>query len=166
MASSAAMTAPVRGVPPVRRAVLSKLRASSVELRDIDQPESRRMRFRMGLNLGDVLVEDDNLMGDGVNVAARLEGMCEPGGVLVSGTVYDHVEGKVMVDFTDMGERQVKHIERPIRVFAVKLDRANPTRSAAAGASPKLPDKPSIAVLPFDNMSIDREQEYFSDGIS
>ena len=120
----------------------------------------RRIDVRMGVNLGDVIVEGTDVHGDGVNIAARLQGLADPGGVMVSGTVYDHLRGKLDISFDFLGERQVKNITRPVRVYRMRLD------GAAAKATPPLPDKPSIAILPFDNMSDDHAQEYFSDGIS
>jgi len=123
-------------------------------------PEEERIRFRIGVNLGDVVLEDGDLYGDGVNIAARLEQLAEPGGICVSGTAYDHLRGKLACELEHLGERQVKNIERPVRVYRVVLG------EAAAPPEPSLPDRPSLAVLPFENMSSDPEQGYFSDGIS
>jgi TolB-like protein len=131
--------------------------------------ENRRIVFRIGIHLGDVMEESDgDLMGEGVNIAARLEGICEPGAVCLSGAAYEQVRDRVRETFIDLGEKVLKNVERPVRVYAAALDRAvgaePATPSKHSGLS--LPDKPSIAVLPFQNMSGDPEQEYFSDGIS
>jgi adenylate cyclase len=123
----------------------------------------KRIDFRVGINLGDVIAEGEDIFGDGVNVAARLEGLAEPRGVLVSNTVHDHVRDRLPFAFEDLGEQQVKNIARPVRVYRVR-DAAAAVKSSAAPAL-LLPDKPSIAVLPFANMSGDPEQEYFADGM-
>jgi len=138
--------------------------------RETDLPDESRVKLRIGVNLGDVIVEGTDIYGDGVNVAARLEALADPGGICVSGTVFDHVRGKVDSEFADLGERKVKNIELPIRVYGVVLDRVAAAEElagpdAAETAPPKPPDKPSIAVLPFDNMSGDVEQDYFADGM-
>ncbi len=126
-----------------------------------DQPDESQIVLRIGVNLGDVMVEGSDLFGDGINIAARLEGLAEPGGILISGTAYDHVRNKVKVAFEDLGAQTVKNIAEPIRTYRVQLG------SATASIRPTLalPDRPSIAVLPFQNMSGDPEQEYFADGI-
>ena len=168
-------------------------------------PPDRRIVFRIGINLGDVVVEDGDLLGDGVNVAARLEQLCDPGGVLISGTAYDHLHGKLELALEFTGEQHVKNISRPVRTYRIRwmadagwrpqaslaAPMAPPERAAvlaalsagavslvvalgAAGrslpaverAALPLPDKPSIAVLPFDNLGSDPEQVYFADGIS
>jgi TolB-like protein len=125
-------------------------------------PQDRRMLFRIGINLGDILIEGDDILGDGVNVAARLEGIAEPGGICISSSAYEQVCGKVPVEFTDLGEQALKNIARPIRAYAVGLnantDRAVPPLSSA----PHL----SLVVLPFANIGGDPEQEYFVDGVT
>jgi TolB-like protein len=120
-----------------------------------------RIEWRIGINLGDVIVEGDDLYGDGVNIAARIEALADAGGVFVSNTVHDHVRDRLPFVFEDLGEQQVKNITRPVRVYRVRDADA---KSAVTPALP-LPDKPSIAVLPFANMSGDPEQEYFADGM-
>jgi TolB-like protein/class 3 adenylate cyclase len=146
-----------------------------------------RIELRIGINLGDVIVEGDDLYGDGVNIAARIEALADAGGVFVSNTVHDHVRDRLPFVFEDLGEQQVKNIARPVRVFRVRPTLTHPaakapgsplSRTAGEGAErqrreageggpalPPLPDKPSIAVLPFANMSGDPEQEYFADGM-
>jgi adenylate cyclase len=141
----------------------------AMEKRNADVPKDRQIRFRVGVNLGDVIAEEDDIYGEGVNIAARLEQLCEPGDVYISGTAYDHLKRKVDVGYEYLGERQVKNIAEPIRAYRVRLDgEAEGTASPAPSSTPalELPDKPSIAVLPFDNMSGDSEQEYFADGIT
>ena len=137
-----------------------------VALRNDDVPSERRIQFRIGINIGDIIVEADDIYGEGVNVAARLEALAEPGGVCVTRVVCDQVRDKLDVAFDDMGAQQVKNIARPVRVYRVRGETAA-VEAAPALAQPALPlpDKPSIAVLPFQNMSGDPEQEYFADGM-
>ena len=128
--------------------------------------EEERITFRIGVNLGDIIVENGDIHGDGVNIAARIEALADAGGVFVSNTVHDHVRDRLPFGFEDLGEQQVKNIARPVRVYRVRTndDRASMPSALALSALP-LPDKPSIAVLPFANMSGDPEQEYFADGM-
>ena len=124
------------------------------------------IRFRIGINVGDIIIEGDDILGDGVNIAARIEGVAEPGGISISEDAWRQVQGKVVANFVDAGEQSLKNIARPVRVY--RLDLAQKAASASqTPPPPPLPsDKPSIAVLAFNNMSGDPEQEYFSDGIS
>ena len=130
---------------------------------------SPQISLRIGINVGDIIIDGDDIFGDGVNIAARVENECDPGGVCLSGNAFEHVRGKTAFAFHDLGERLLKNIDRPVHLYAVRLASTSTTL-----ASPKpavetkplaLPDKPSIAVLPFQNMSGDPEQDYFADGI-
>ena len=131
-----------------------------------DVSEDRRIEFRIGINVGDIIIDEGDIYGDGVNIAARIEGIAEPGGISISEDAWRQVQGKVAANFVDAGEQSLKNIARPVRVY--RLDSV--PKPAAASKAPRpllaLPDKPSIAVLAFNNMSGDPEQEYFSDGIS
>jgi adenylate cyclase len=131
-------------------AIQQELKARNAEL-----PPHRRMEFRIGINLGDVIADGERLYGDGVNIAARLEGLAEAGGICISGTVYEQVRTKLAPGYEDLGEQAVKNIARPVRVYRVRL-----------GPTLALPDKPSIAVLPFANLNGDPAQDYFSDGMT
>ena len=149
-------------VDAVRSAV--EVQEAMIE-RNAQEPEDRQIRYRIGINLGDIMVDGDDIFGDGVNIAARLQEISEPGGVIVSDGAYNQVRGKLDLAFDDMGEQTLKNIPEPQRVWRVRLG-----SEAAAPDVSQLPvgagDKPSIAVLPFQNMSADAEQEFFADGIT
>jgi adenylate cyclase len=133
--------------------------------RNAGVPEDKRIQFRVGIHVGDVVEESDgDLMGDGVNIAARLEGICEPDGIVLSGTAYEHARDRVKETFVNLGEKALKNIARSVHAYSVTWDRST-ERSYDTPPSLSLPDKPSIAVLPFQNMSGDPEQDYFADGM-
>src|SRR6266403_1989431 len=126
-----------------------------------DVPEDARIEFRIGIHVGDIIFDDNDIFGDGVNIAARLETIAEPGGICISDSSYQQVRDKLTTDFEDIGEQQLKNIARPVRVYRAPIGRSAPRERPALA----LPDKPSIAVLPFQNMSGDPEQEYFAAGM-
>jgi adenylate cyclase len=129
--------------------------------RNADVPIEKRIEFRVGINHGDVIIDGSDIYGDGVNIAARLEGIADPGGICISDDVHRQVQGKLDVAFDYIGEQQLKNIAQPMRVYRVRLGGVE----AKARPTLPLPDKPSIAVLPFHDMSGDPDQEYFADGM-
>jgi len=135
--------------------------------RNTDVPEDRRIQFRIGINLGDIIFEDGDIFGDGVNIAARLEQLAEVGGVCVTAAVYDQVADRVDVGFDDLGDKSLKNISRPVRVYRAVIggEAAAPSATGMAADS-RAVVKPSVAVLPFTNMSGDPEQEFFADGLT
>jgi adenylate cyclase len=134
---------------------------SAMAAANADVPQDSWILLRVGINLGDVMVEGSDLYGDGVNIATRLEALADPGRVVVSRTVFNHVRGKVKLGFDDLGEQQLKNIAETVRIYRLRPD----GEAAIARPALTLPDKPSIAVLPFDNMSGDPDQEYFADAM-
>ena len=139
--------------------------------RESEVPHERRIKFRVGVNLGDVIAQNDDIYGDGVNIAARLEGLAEPGGICISRTVRDHTRDKLPHQFEDMGEQSVKNIARPVRVYALRSEAiadlpATMVPPATSILQPAVTPRLSIVVLPFANLSDDREQQYFADGLT
>jgi TolB-like protein/class 3 adenylate cyclase/tetratricopeptide (TPR) repeat protein len=151
-------------VEAVRAAVQFQTRVKELTTAEA---EDRRIAFRVGINVGDVIVEPHDIFGDGVNIAARLESIAEPGGICISSSAYDHVRGKVGVEFVDLGEQNLKNIHRPVRAYAVVRARPSPaTQVESARPGPLSPPRLSIVVLPFANLSGDPEQDYFVDGVT
>ncbi|SHH06769.1 adenylate/guanylate cyclase domain-containing protein [Bradyrhizobium erythrophlei] len=151
-------------VEAVRAAMQFQARVNEITIGDA---EDRRIAFRVGINIGDVIVEPHDIFGDGVNIAARLESIAEPGGICISSSAHDHVQGKVGVEFADMGEQKLKNIPRPVRAYAVVGEKPGEATHAERGRSgaPSAP-RLSIVVLPFANLSGDPEQDYFVDGVT
>src|SRR5712672_614560 len=142
----------------------------SMAKQNINVPQDTRIEFRIGIHVGDIIIDDNDIFGDGVNIAARLEGIAEPGGICVSDDAQRQIRGKIDLRFDDMGPQLLKNIAEPMRPWRLQIDTnatsRTPKRAATETAPLTLPDKPSIAVLPFQNMSGDAEQEYFADGMS
>src|SRR6478735_800905 len=150
-------------VEAVRAAVQFQARIKELTIGEV---EERRIAFRVGVNVGDIIVEPHDIFGDGVNIAARLESIAEPGGICISSAAYDQVQGKVGVEFADLGEQDLKNIARPIRAYAVLRDGESPARQTGRRPDPLSPPRLSIVVLPFANLSGDPEQDYFVDGVT
>ena len=151
-------------VEAVRAAMQFQARIKELTLDDV---ADRQIAFRVGINIGDVIVEPHDIFGDGVNIAARLEGIADPGGICISSSAYDHVRGKVGVEFADLGEQNLKNIALPVRAYAVVRDGSSAaTQAERARLGPLSPPRLSIVVLPFANLSGDPEQEYFVDGVT
>lgn len=140
---------------------------NAVAEHEADQPEEKCIQFRIGINVGDVIIEGDDIHGEGVNLAARLEGLCTPGQVYASGTVYDQAEGKLRANFEDLGEQTVKNIARPVRTYRVHSGRqkTGKKQTLTTPGTPSTRDKPSIAVLPFANLGNDAARDYLADGL-
>jgi adenylate cyclase len=136
--------------------------------RNSGSPDDWRIELRVGICLGDVIVEGSDLYGNGVNIAARMEGLAEPGGICISGNVYEHVGQSRALEFDDLGDQTVKNIEKPVRCYRVRIEHSEASEVDVQPPSvgPKFSDKPSIAVLAFDNLSGDPDQEFFSDGLA
>ncbi|MGA8191913.1 MAG: adenylate/guanylate cyclase domain-containing protein [Acetobacteraceae bacterium] len=135
--------------------------------RNADSPAEERIEFRVGINLGDVIVEEHDIFGDGVNVAARLEALAEPGGICVSGVVRDQVRDRLDCAFEDLGEQSVKNIARPVRVYTLRSEGTAGVREPIVSGSPRVAaPRLSIVVLPFTSLGDDQEQQYFADGIT
>jgi adenylate cyclase len=143
----------------------TEIQAAMNESNGAVPPESR-IEFRVGIHTGDIVVEDGDIFGDGVNIAARLEGLAEPGGICVSARVQEDVAGKIDLAFDNLGEPELKNIARPVRVFRVRPNRVAGTANDASQPFLASLDKPSVEVLPFANMSADPEQEFIADGIA
>jgi TolB-like protein/class 3 adenylate cyclase len=153
--------------PSAVEAVRAALRFQTrIKALTIGEVEDRRIAFRVGVNIGDVIVEPHDIFGDGVNIAARLEGIAEPGGICISSSVYDHVRDKVAVEFADLGEQNLKNIARPVRAYAVVRDGLGPMPHCGTTLIPLSAPHLSIVVLPFANIGGDPEQEYFVDGVT
>ena len=133
---------------------------------EANAPKERRIQYRAGINLGDIVIDGDDIVGDGVNIAARLEGLAEPGGISITASVFEQVVGKLDLVFDDLGELQVKNIQRPVRVYRVRLEIVANAGAESPGGVADVAAKPSIAVLPFQDMSAEQDQEYFADGVA